>query len=97
MKTVAVAELKAALSKYLSAVKAGEEVLVTDRGKPIAKMIPLAPGDIDVPDQLLTLERAGLAVIGRKRLPKDFWTLARPRVAGHEAVQAVIDEREHER
>ena len=56
MKTAKVSELKASISEYLSKVKAGEEVLVTDRGKPIAKIIPLKRGDIEIPAHLLTLE-----------------------------------------
>lgn len=30
--------LKARLSQYLAAVKAGEEVIVTDRGRPVARL-----------------------------------------------------------
>ena len=41
MDTTAVAELKARLSRYLRSVKAGHEVLVTERGVPIAKIVPL--------------------------------------------------------
>jgi prevent-host-death family protein len=40
METAAISKLKASLSEYLSKVKAGEKVLVTERGKPIAKIIP---------------------------------------------------------
>jgi len=36
-----VAELKAGLSHYLERVKAGHEVLVTDRGQPVAKIVPI--------------------------------------------------------
>jgi prevent-host-death family protein len=38
MKTVSVAELKARLSMFLAAVKRGEEVIITDRGKPVARL-----------------------------------------------------------
>ena len=37
-----VAQLKAGLSGYLERVKAGQEVLVTDRGRPVAKLVPIA-------------------------------------------------------
>lgn len=37
-----VAELKARLSRYLERVKGGQEILVTDRGQPIAKLVPIA-------------------------------------------------------
>ena len=37
MRTATVSKLKASLSEYLRQVKAGEEVLVTERGRPIAR------------------------------------------------------------
>ena len=40
MKRVGVAELKDQLSKYLRAVEAGDEVEVTDRDRPIARIVP---------------------------------------------------------
>ena len=46
MKTAAVSELKSLLSKYLSKVKAGEEVMITDRGKPVAKLVPISRTDM---------------------------------------------------
>ena len=41
MKRVGVAELKDQLSKYLRAVEAGAEVEVTDRERPIARIVPV--------------------------------------------------------
>ncbi|HEX6693850.1 MAG TPA: type II toxin-antitoxin system prevent-host-death family antitoxin [Longimicrobiales bacterium] len=41
MKSASVAELKARLSEYLAAAKSGEEVVVTDRGRPVARLVPL--------------------------------------------------------
>jgi len=49
LKTAAVSELKASISEYLVKVKAGEELLVTDRGKLIARLIPLDRVETDVP------------------------------------------------
>ena len=40
MKTVKIAELKNHLSEHLRSVEAGEEIVVTDRNRPIAKIIP---------------------------------------------------------
>jgi prevent-host-death family protein len=37
---VGVRELRAQLSRYLKRVEAGEEILVTDRGKPLARITP---------------------------------------------------------
>ncbi|MEW6544266.1 MAG: type II toxin-antitoxin system prevent-host-death family antitoxin [Nitrospirota bacterium] len=39
MKSATVSKLKATLSEHLAKVKAGGEVLVTERGKPIAKIV----------------------------------------------------------
>jgi len=40
MKSVRIAELKARLSKYLRAVRAGETIAVLDRDTPIAQIVP---------------------------------------------------------
>jgi prevent-host-death family protein len=41
MKTVSISILKASLSEYLEAVRRGEEVIVTDRGRPVARLLPV--------------------------------------------------------
>lgn len=38
---VGIRELKNNLSRYLDRVREGEEVLVTDRGRPVARLLPL--------------------------------------------------------
>jgi len=40
MKTVKIAELKNHLSEHLRAVEAGAELVVTDRDRPIARIVP---------------------------------------------------------
>jgi len=40
MRTVNIAELKARLSAYIQLVRNGEEVLVCDRNKPVARIVP---------------------------------------------------------
>jgi prevent-host-death family protein len=40
MRTVNIAELKARLSAHIRYVREGEEVLVCDRNKPVARIIP---------------------------------------------------------
>jgi len=42
MKRTAVSQLKAKLSEHLDMVKRGEEILVTDRGRPVARIVPVA-------------------------------------------------------
>lgn len=47
MRTTAISELKARLSEHLAWVKRGEEVLVTERGKPVARIVPVGPETTD--------------------------------------------------
>jgi prevent-host-death family protein len=48
MKTVSVAELKSRLSKYLAAVKNGNEIVVTSHRHSIAKIVPIADSGDDL-------------------------------------------------
>ncbi len=41
---VGVRALKNALSRYLAAVRDGHELIVTDHGRPIARITPVSPG-----------------------------------------------------
>lgn len=43
MKTVKISELKANLSAHLRLASGGEEVLVCDRNRPIARIVPISP------------------------------------------------------
>jgi len=94
MKTAAVSKLKASLSEYLARVKAGEEVIVTERGKPIAKIVPFGGSQAEIPAHLLEKARAGLIRLGSGKLPKGFWKMPRPTVPGGAGVKAVLEERE---
>jgi len=40
---VGIRELKSHLSQYLAKVRAGEVVVVTDRGEPVARIVPTPP------------------------------------------------------
>jgi prevent-host-death family protein len=97
MKTAAVSELKALLSKYLSKVKAGEEVVITDRGRPIAKIVPIRRTEAAISPHLLSLERARLARIGKASLPAVFWTRPRPKDLKGLASYNLLKEREEGR
>jgi prevent-host-death family protein len=56
MNTVSVAEAKAHLSELLNQVEAGEEVVITRRGQPVARIKgfgkPLKPIDFEEMDRL---------------------------------------------
>jgi len=59
MKTTTVTKLKASLSEYLRQVKAGEEVLVTERGRPIARLAPTVNPQT-FPEELVEMEKQGV-------------------------------------
>lgn len=73
MKRIAIAVLKAKLSEYISKVRAGEELLLTDRNVPVAKIVPLAASDDGV-GFLEGLIREGKARPPKKKLPKNFFS-----------------------
>ena len=43
MKKASISILKAHLSRYVDAVKSGEEIIVTERGRPVARLSGLDP------------------------------------------------------
>ena len=93
MKTANIAELKNRLSNYLADVKRGEEILISDRNKPIAKIVPLQnTGDFSAEE--LALAAAGiLRLPDNQNLPESFWKEKRPDLKSERAIRAVIDER----
>lgn len=93
MRTTTVSQLKASLSAYLRQVKAGEEVVITEHGCPVARLLPV-PSPESVPEDLRDLEAKGLLERGRKPLPADFWDLPRPADPGGSVRGAVAHERE---
>ncbi len=92
MKRASIAALKAHLSRFLDAVKAGEEIVVTERGRPIARLGPVgAEGQGDA--RLQHLVRAGLARPPLGKLPKDFWKQPRPKDNAGRSLTVLIEER----
>lgn len=67
--TASVVQFKARMSEYLRLVKGGGEVLVTERGVPIARVTPLDEAERKS-TRRLRLARAGLIKTGRGRVPK---------------------------
>jgi len=92
MPTAAVSDLKARLSEYLKRVKGGAEILITDRGKPVARLVPVSRAKI-ARDALVQMEKQGLIKIGSGKLPKDFWSMPRPEDPGESVLSALLDER----
>jgi prevent-host-death family protein len=66
---VGVRELRDRLSHYLAGVKAGQEIVVTEHGRPVARLVPLGAR----PDRLAELIAAGRAQppkTTRRHLPR---------------------------
>ena len=88
MRTVNIAELKNNLSAYLEQVKNGTELIVKDRNRPVARLVPLTAGeDLDAEEEALVA--AGLMRLPTKEKSNDFLALPAPRVALSN-IQAVI-------
>jgi prevent-host-death family protein len=93
MRTVNIADLKNNLSAHLERVRAGEELLVKDRNRPIARLVPLASGE-DVEAEEMEMAAAGLIRLPTSSLPDSFWKMPAPSVSFEDAVSAVTTERD---
>ena len=71
MQTTTVSQLKMSLSAYLRQVKAGEEVVITEHGRPIARLLPLS-SPVPFPEHLRDLEEKGLLKRERSPYPRIF-------------------------
>lgn len=92
MVTASVAELKARLSAYLALVAGGADVVVTDRGTPIARLTPLGvPEATDA--RVARLLRLGLADGPGDAIPEEFWRRPRPVDAAGRSLGALLEER----
>jgi len=95
MKNVNVATLKNKLSAYLDQVEQGEEILVINRKKAVARVVPVGPSSA-------TEEEWQLVVEGKLRLPvrgmspgflKKFLAARMTRVTKGTSVDALIRDR----
>ena len=99
MKSVSIADLKANLSSYLNKVVQGEDIIVKNRKRPVAKIIP-----IDM-NEYMYEEESALAAEGKLRLPakamdaqfwKSFRTLPRSKTGGKGSLGALLADRDEE-
>ena len=97
MGRVGIAELKASLSQYLARVKAGETVVVTDHGRPVARLVPMDEGTLKSGERLRSLERLGLVRLGVRALPAGFWEQVRPIDVAGRSLELLLNEREDSR
>ena len=92
MKTVNIGELKNQLSAYLQYVRRGEEVIVKDRNKPVARILPFD-------SESLSEVEARLVAEGKLKLPEremdwdEFFSIPTGNVPREVAIQALIESR----
>lgn len=89
---VAIGTLKAKLSEYLARAKAGEALVVTDRGTPVARLGPLE-GETALAGRESELARAGLVRRPRTSLDRSALAVDRPRDPEGRSLEMVLEER----
>jgi prevent-host-death family protein len=93
MKTTTITEAKNGLSALIDRVRAGESILITDRGRPVARLEPVR-GRGDADGRLARLERSGIIRIGDGAPPvAEIRRPGPPLAEGTSAVDAVLAER----
>jgi prevent-host-death family protein len=86
---VGVRELKSRLSHYLRQVKAGQSVLITQRGQPVGRIVPVVQ---TLEERLEAMTQAGLIQWSGKKL-EPIPPVARVRGAGTVA-DLLVEDRE---
>jgi prevent-host-death family protein len=89
MKTISISEAKATLSEQLRQVRRGSVVVITHRGKAIARIVPVSTTDADLEE----LESLGLLRTASAKLSPKFWSEPRPADASGSVRAAVANER----
>jgi len=99
MKTASITEAKNNLSALIDGLANGSPVLILDRGRPVARLEPVAGTDTESDDdRLARLIRKGVIRPRRAKLPPDFFKKELPRLPeGVSLVEAVLEERRNGR
>lgn len=93
MTTASVSEAKNQLSALLKLVQAGQSVVITDRGVPVARLEPVQLG-AGVPPRMLALAQQGLVRLPAREPDASWLDLPRPTpTPGPSLSSLVIDER----
>lgn len=93
MKTATITEAKSRLSALIDRVRAGESVVLLDRGVPVARLEPITTGH-DQTGRLVRLERAGVLRTGATAPPVDLVRAPGPTPSdGASVVETLLEER----
>jgi prevent-host-death family protein len=91
MITAGVKELKNHLSKYLTRVKSGEEILITDRGKTFARIVKEEASNKSIRSALAPLIAKGLIKLPSREINKR--NLSPIQVPGKPVSEMVLEDR----
>ncbi|MGH3039073.1 MAG: type II toxin-antitoxin system Phd/YefM family antitoxin [Gaiellaceae bacterium] len=95
MLTVSVTEAKNKLSALLARVKAGETVVITERGIPVARVEPAVPSSSEDDEaRLARLERKGIIKRAKRPLSRELLETRPPAGTGKSIVDTLLEERE---
>ena len=72
MPSITLTELEKNLRDYLKEVRAGREVVIRDRKRPFAKIVPVHEDD-ELEAHVLKLAAAGRIRLPTAELPPEFW------------------------
>jgi prevent-host-death family protein len=93
MDIVSITEAKNRLSALIDRVKAGETVLIVDRGRPVARLESALSASGPDEGRIARLERAGVARRGRNRLVRQILNEQPPQAEGGSVLEALLEER----
>lgn len=89
MKSANVSELKSRLSSYLADVQRGEEIVVRDRNRPIARLVPLSAVGAEEVEEAALVAAGVLRLPLNEKLPAAFWKANRSSLTEKRAAAAV--------
>ena len=91
MISAGIKEVKNNLSRLLAQVKAGEEILITKRGRPVARIVKENHGDKYIRATLEPLVQRGLITLPSRSILKD--RISAVEVLGKPVSEMVIEDR----
>lgn len=98
--SVAIRELKNSLSRYLKMVKSGQTILVTDRSRPVAQIIPISGAALLDTDWQELIAAGSVRIPALESLAEDYFADLLQSDDEHQplpdgvTINAVISERE---
>jgi len=91
MITVGIRQAKNNLSQLLAQVKKGEEILITDRGKPIARIVKENQEDYAIRKAVEDLVQAGLVILPSRSVTRN--PVPEAKVPGRPVSEMVTEDR----